>query len=212
MVSASQSYLKNQQVVTLNDVEQGSAGDIIVKNGDIHVCGIVNNGSHYVATYWKNGSQVSLSNGINGNEYARSMDLYNDAVFISGSIVTDDLSSKSIYWEDGVLKSFSQVNDNISVEKIIVRFGDIYMLGTTVFPDKTYPLVTYWKNGIPHYMTDGTRSITGSDFDVAGKDVLVVGGGVNPYGKTVAMIWVNGIEYDLTDGSIPAVAHPKLKR
>jgi hypothetical protein len=59
-------YYKNGSAVAL-DLPGSIASSIAVNGKDVYVAGTKTNGTHNVATYWKNGSPVSLSDGTKDN-------------------------------------------------------------------------------------------------------------------------------------------------
>ena len=74
---------------------------------------------------------------------------------------------------------------------------------------KRNDVATYWKNGIPTYLTDATKGAKANSIVVSGKDVFVAG---TEWKSTqnfndIAKYWKNGTAVDITDGTIPSCAN-----
>lgn len=76
---------------------------------------------------------------------------------------------------------------------------DVHVAG---YVDNGTTLVaTYWKNGVPKNLTDGTQSAAAFGIAVSGNDVYIAGGQGN-----IALYWKNGTAVPLTDGTTESLA------
>jgi len=74
---------------------------------------------------------------------------------------------------------------------------DIYLVGNTFKPyPNQYSAATYWKNGNPVYLTDGTQIASANAIAVVGNDVYVAGN-IPTSGPSIATYWKNGANESL---------------
>src|SRR6188768_1789387 len=71
---------------------------------------------------------------------------------------------------------------------------DVYVAGYDYRGD--YRVATYWKNGQPIILTDGTKEAWATSISVVGSDVYVVGYEFNSF--YIPMYWKNGQAIALT--------------
>ena len=145
-------YWKNSQQVTLSDSTSSiaEAQSVFVAGNDVYVGGQVHPGlglgGVQIATYWKNGLAVSLTNGpawacvfsiyINGSDvYAAG---YEENNATGGSFAR--------YWKNGVAITLPGTDLYNSAQSIYVLGNDVYVVGSG--SDGYYNKAKYWKNGV----------------------------------------------------------------
>jgi len=82
---------------------------------------------------------------------------------------------------------------------------DIYVAGYETNDSSLKSVATYWKNGVPEYLTDGTYEARATSIYVFEGDVYVAGCEDNEFKKSVAKYWKNGNPIVLTDGTHSAI-------
>jgi len=154
------------------------------KNTNVYVVGnVVTGGNFPVATYWKNGTQISLADSAYANSsVATGIAIIDTDVYISGAI-----SGFATYWKNGkavkLSSSFSYANS------ITVSGNDIYIAGySNNFGVNT---ATYWKNGVPVLLDNGGAGAVADGIAVVGNDVFVVGNNSDLNGNIIC--WKNGV-------------------
>ncbi|WP_144062634.1 hypothetical protein [Sphingobacterium paucimobilis] len=93
-------YWKNKEEYTLTEnVSGGSAYDIYVKNGNVHVIG---SGQGGMPLYWKNGKEKPLEMKGKGYGSFNAIAVHNDDVYIAGAVSNDDGDwDIGGYWTNG---------------------------------------------------------------------------------------------------------------
>lgn len=192
--------------------------DIDVASGDVHVVGYhttqVDNQLVFRRDHWINGvpqSQVlDTVYGVyipEGNTSMRKR-FYEQsiAVFLDGADVYTCYTRKVVHTEFGntVLDSTYAMyakNDEThglgdgQVTDIHVANGDVYVTG------RKGDRALYWKNGVEHFLTDGSiGQATAMSIAVVG-GVVYVAGYENHSGQNKAKVWTNGTESVLTVGT-----------
>ncbi len=201
---------------------------------DIVVLGTEGN----TALYWKNGSpskldsQATLSYGFNSSSLAVSDGL----VYISGARPYFNgliQAGMPLYWLNGMANTLPDSSGNAFGNAIFVSGTDVYVAGTTGYPDTShasyttpnadYPQngekATIWKNGMPQslpgygvvglvdsgkYAVRTYEDYVNSIF-VSGTDVYVSGGSL--WQPAHAGYWKNGVRVDLTGALSYAAAN-----
>ncbi len=112
--------------------------------------------------------------------------------------VAQDFSSPVVYTvtaEDGSLQVYT----------VTVTVLDVYIAGYQMnakfIGDATKSVATYWKNGIPTALTNGTKIAIATSIKIVGSDVFVAGIEYNDSEKSVAKYWRNGTPTTLSDGT-----------
>ena len=134
-------------------------------------------------------------------------------VYVAGSI---DYNISAAYWKNGVSVELPLPLGG-QATSIAVLGNDVYVAGMRY--DGIYNTIngyrnriaTYWKNGHPLNLTDGSTDATATSIAVSGNDVYVAGSqyngmSINGYRKSIAKYWKNGSPVNLTDGSKDAEA------
>ena len=120
----------------------------------------------YIAKYWKNGAEVSLSNGT--------MDEFTTDIFVdtNGDIYVSGFSYNSTtnkrtpkYWKNGV-ETILQT-DNQGVAHSIKKYGeDIYVVGNSSVLGSSIRKACYWKNGVK-------KDLTTIDDESSARDIVM---------------------------------------
>jgi hypothetical protein len=167
---------------------------------DVYVAGFRYIGTASVATYWKNGQVISLTDGTK-NASASSITVVGSDVYVAG---IDDETAK--YWknEQPIALSDSTISE-ASANSIAVAGSDVYVAGREQRSPWPYPEAKYWKNGQSIALTDGIRNATANSILVVGSDVYVAGRedyyGGHYGGASIAKYWKNGQPIALTDST-----------
>jgi len=184
----------------------GTAAAIAISGSDIYVAGYSAPTSEMsVATYWENGSAVTLSG--TAPSLANGITVSQGNVYISGD-VNSDSSYLATVWMNGAATQLmdgfldgSNLPNLTDANSLYVSGADVYVAGLVdkciLIATNTYycgDVAVYWKNGNPTELVQltngGTESLATSIF-VSGADVYVTGNefGISP---SVPMLWKNG--------------------
>jgi len=129
------------------------------------------------AVYWKNGTEVHLTNG-NANAYASSIFVTagND-VYVSGGETTAGIYSAG-YWKNGQINYLTDSGAYVAANYISVSGGDVYIAGVVEANNSSYdPHAVYWKDGQQYgYVSANSAALCGF---VSGTDVYIGGYLVN---------------------------------
>lgn len=188
-------YWKNGVPVALTDgTRYASANSIFVSGNDVYVAGeeAANNGVS-VATYWKNGFPVRLTSNINTETSAMQIAVANNDIHITiyqfNSNGPIGIASYD-YWKNGIV---TPVSGATQIDQLLIAGTDVYMVG------RQSKIATYWKNGTPVPLTDGSNIAFAHSITLYGNDVYVAGNEYNGSAK-VAKYWKNSVPTILTDG------------
>lgn len=196
-------YWKNFEEFPLDD----SGGEIQV-NGmlldgeDIYIYGLqLPPNRPQVATYWKNGTSVQLSNGE-----IKGMAISGSDVYAVGYQTADGNGAyRATYWKNGKATELPHKVHSVA-EGIVVIGSDIHIIGTEDRPDTVD--ARYWKNEqlvsfLPKAIMSDFTSIVAS-----GSDIYIAGYQVNDFNssQSKAAYWKNGEEVVLGNGRTGSIA------
>jgi hypothetical protein len=145
---------------TIGDgILHSQACSLFVSGGDVYVAGIAYD-YYYTnqkcnAMVWKNGEPQTLSK--NDKEtYATSVFVSNGDVYVTGYCWNNHVA---ILWKNGLEQTLNgpimfNGNPHGYAEAVFVSGGDVYVAGF-VFGLGNYSAAVLWKNGEPHYLSDG---------------------------------------------------------
>ncbi|MFS4454794.1 Ig-like domain-containing protein [Maribacter sp. 2304DJ31-5] len=153
-----------------------------------------------LATYWKNGKKVTLSN-LEQSSNAHSIFKEEGTLYVAGQ-QRFGLSSQAKYWTQDSETSLTSGEGYAIARSIFVDGGDVYVTGTEKFSSGN-TIAKYWINGQEFPLTDGSNRAFVSSIYVANGDVYVAGteqNGATP-NRYVAKYWKNNQEFILTDGT-----------
>jgi hypothetical protein len=167
---------------------------VFVDGTDVYVAGA---DISYGPAYWKNGVEVSLpmTAGHNGGT-AFSVFVSGADVYAAGYDVVNGAQSLPRCWKNGVSVPVSLSTGNISnglpvvlgyVYQVIVSGSDVYMAGAQS-PFSGNQVATWWKNGTPFPLTDGTSVCEAKGIALSGADVYVTSND-----GTIPKCWKNGV-------------------
>ncbi|MBS1974137.1 MAG: IPT/TIG domain-containing protein, partial [Bacteroidetes bacterium] len=187
-------YWKNGSFTAMpsNCVE---AWSIYVDGSDVYIAGAdMNTGG---PAYWKNGATIDLpmTAGHNGGR-AHSVFVNGTDVYVAGWDFVNGANALPRCWKNGVPITVSLSSGNISagqpvvsgvIYKVIVSGTDVYLAGSQA-PFSGNQVATYWKNGTPSPLTDGTAVSEAYGIFVSGSDVYVAAND-----GTTSKYWKNGV-------------------
>ncbi|MBB5439315.1 hypothetical protein HDC92_003002 [Pedobacter sp. AK017] len=179
---------------------QTTTGGNITYVPDVFVAGAQNNNSRPLATYWKNGSAVTLSieqSGLN------SIFINGNDVYVAGRERINNLQLAN-YWKNGT-KTTLGINES-AANSISVNGNDVHVGGWEII--NGFDLSRYWKNGtgttisvndpIVSQIVTGNGSCTG--IYINNNNVYAVGSYRNSQGRFSP--------WEFTNGTIPANTIP----
>ena len=159
-----------------------------VSGNDVYVAGYQGNNSpnarYDIATLWKNGSPVPLSD---GNTYAaaNSVTVSGPDVYVAGyRYPTNNTPSptQAGYWKNGAFTALPDGGEGALAYSVLVSGTDVYVAGyrhQTTRLDPSHILgaevAVYWKNGNLVDLTDAMDFSYGFSIAVDGPDVYVAG-------------------------------------
>ena len=97
---------------------------------NVYVAGSQWNGTSYVATYWKNGTPVHLTDGSKST-LANSIFVSGSDVYVAGEeyYVTSLAGTVAKFWKNGVLTNLPADNQYNHANSIFVVGSDVYIAG-----------------------------------------------------------------------------------
>jgi len=176
------------------------ANAIFVDGTDIYIAGADANGPKY----WKNGAGVSLpvTVGHNGGR-AKSIFVSGTDVYTCGYDMVNGANALPRCWKNTTSLGVSLSSGNISgglpvvlgyAYSIFVSGSDVYLAGSQA-PFSGNQVVSYWKNGAPFPLTDGSTVAEATSVFVSGNDVYL--SGYIQGSGTSAYYWKNGVPVPL---------------
>ncbi|HTS44531.1 MAG TPA: hypothetical protein VMH01_09055 [Puia sp.] len=156
---------KNGNMIYQGDTSMGGfATSLAINNGDVYAGGcteFMQNGNTLTsinhAVYWKNGTAVNVPD-TGYSSVVNAIAVSGGDIYAVGTRSTDPLSSPyynfAEYWKNGT--EFTLGNYLFSVATTIAVSGnDVYIGGRAEY--QNFPGATYWKNGKPNYLNNGSR-------------------------------------------------------
>ena len=154
-----------------------------------------------VAKYWKNGQEISLSDGTD-DAYAVTVEISGQDIIAGGE--RDNGGYREIaYWINGTVNIIPKEAGitRAYMDGMAFAGADIYICGTE--ENSTYQFhAKFWKNGSATPLSDDMYYSEATGIDVWGSDVYVAGvikSGV--YTNRIAVYWKNGKAVELSDGT-----------
>ena len=153
-------YWKNGIVQTLPTDVTPPPGDsrvsafatgIALAGADVYACGYTGSlTGKYVATYWKNGVEIKLTDGTTDALINCIGSIGND-VYMGGFQASASGKSIAMLWRNGNPVPLTDGTDYAGVYAISVHGNDVYLAGNKGNSDGSISAV-YWKNGIIHVL------------------------------------------------------------
>src|SRR5580692_2585381 len=145
--------------------------------------------------------RVSVNGSVNGDSVT---------VYVAGGIfVQDPVTGKqtlyAICWKNGVATPLT--TDNWSFATCITLSGNDVYVGGGMSTANRFNMATYWKNGNPVTLTDGSTDARITALAINGQDVYAVGWLTAADGFPVATCWKNGVGDELESDSFYSVAN-----
>ncbi|WP_271766729.1 cadherin domain-containing protein [Aquimarina algiphila] len=168
---------------------------------DVYAAGYENKGGDDIATFWKNGEAISLTDGSNEAK-ANSVFVSGDDVYVAGYEVGNSGFEVATLWRNGETIKLTDGNSDARANAVYVSGNDVYVVGYRFISSRIF--ATLWKNQVQKDIGDIGSSANA--VYVSGDDVYIVG---YQYGesKSVATLWRNEEEIALTDGVNNAFAN-----
>jgi hypothetical protein len=150
-----------------------AAADIVVNGSDVYVGGWELVDSKSVAKYWKNGVDVSISDGTNDSAITAMFVSGND-VYACGYEMNNGVESARL-WKNGVGVSVTDDTNESYAMSIFVKGTDIYVGG---YERSTNGVIVakYWKNGVATVLSDGTNLHAAVDIFVSDDNTVYTTG------------------------------------
>ncbi len=110
------------------------------------------------------------------------------------------LNNKATLWRNGVVQPLRLSSETTLSQALAMTLSgpDVYVVGIQINADHIVT-PTYWKNGIPVLLSNGSESIYPYSIAVVGSDVYITGNKMAANGYNVSMYWKNGEKIVLND-------------
>jgi hypothetical protein len=170
-------------------LQQGTKLDILFEQTvnlvDVYVAGYEAKNSFIVATYWKNGTPIALSD---VESKANGIFISKGDVYVTGTEGFDAGNANAFYWKNGEKITLTPSGDAIingaDAWGISISGSDIYVIGTTKRAannsDGFVYVPIYWKNGSMIELPT-TGSIWGTYSNVSGEPSYITTNGPDVY-------------------------------
>ena len=170
-------------------------------DADVYVVGFsLGNNSVRVASYWKNGTLVKLTNDLR-ESHANAIAVDGNDVYIAGYITNDHYFNTAVYWKNGVITKLGNDTTNSKAYGIAIQDGNVYVVGDAniIYTNqgKPYasPIPTYWKNGLATSLPSDLEYICTNSGSIAaqGADLYILGLFEPSYNNPLVTYWKNGV-------------------
>ena len=157
---------------------------------DVFVAGYQNSPAHALATYWKNGTAVTLSQ---EESALASIFVSDNDVYVAGYERISNLQLAN-YWKNGAKTTLGTFES--SANTIFVNGNDVHVGGWEI--NNGFDNARYWKNGTGTWMDYGNSTCTG--IYVKGNNTYLVGSRRNSQGRFEP--------WESENGATPAITIP----
>ncbi|MCL1893870.1 MAG: hypothetical protein FWG02_06525 [Holophagaceae bacterium] len=176
------------------DISGGEANDVFVAGGNVYLAGKTFDRGKIIATLWKNGDFIPLSDGKEDAE-AYSVSVSGNNVYVTGRM-SNGRKFVPALWKNGEFSTLGDGVKNGIAYSVFASGDDVYVAGhETGGINDRYSFATVWKNGNIYYRLSGDQRYGGAQaIFLNGKDVYVVGyESVSYYGGyRKILLWKNG--------------------
>jgi hypothetical protein len=130
---------------------------IYASGSDVYVSGFQSTTiGNPVAIYWKNGSPLFLSTDSLQGSMANAVVVSGTDVYVAGWQNIGNYS-RAMLWKNGIADTLTSGNTSSTGTSLFVSGSDVYVAGYTWMLGGHY-IATYWKNGAPVSLSDGTQN------------------------------------------------------
>jgi hypothetical protein len=188
-------FWKNGIPTALTDGKNNAyANSIYIDGRDIYVAGRESNGSKFIAKLWKNGIATNLTSGVE-DATADGFYTFGSEIYVSGF----NEKFQSCYWKDGVETVLPKGAKSVVAQSEFSDGINKYHSGTQRIGSQY--IIKVWKNleVIDTLIISNYGSYPAKTF-VRGSDIYVVGE-ISNGSNTKAVIWKNGVETVLPEGT-----------
>jgi hypothetical protein len=187
-------YWKNGVATKLTaDNVSSEANAIAISGNDVYIVGHINS----MATYWKNGTPITLSNTPTYAGIGRGISINGTDVYIAGYARNEKIAGYgTAYWKNeslNAIESTATPSASAQGRAIAINGNDIYIIDNLYNSTTKINIPRYWKNGVVTNLSDGTLSATVASLSVVNNDVYIGGYQSNANGTYIATIWKNGV-------------------
>lgn len=212
-------YWKNGTAVVLGDGTNSSiANAIAVSGNDVFVVGIeITSFYPKLPIEWVNGTRYAaqLGPGIINSENT-AVSVKNGVFYVAGTVFVPVIPSGNYYaqrWSHTLPFTYvapTSITIDGYAYGIVSDGTDMYTCGAALPgpPGNFYTAAYYWKNNIPHKLTDGTKYGSATGITLSGTDVYVCGYDTKAPSSSIgiASYWKNGVLTALGNGSLSTFA------
>lgn len=190
----------------------GNANSVFVQNNNVYVAGFEVFNSGLVAKFWKNGVGTNLVTPIPTNPsttYSKATSIFVNGtdVYVGGYQYFEDANSSKMIakiWKNGNPMTLTNTPGETIINAISISGTDVYSAGMTEgclgSDGRGTGIATYWKNGVPVYLSDCTKQwgvahtiyIKGTDVYVGGFIRNAQESGIAENFRRRYVIWKNG--------------------
>lgn len=164
-------YWKNGTPTSLGEDTQ--LNGIALNGSDVYIAGYqANDQGEYVATCWKNGNAIALSDGKKSAE-AHAIAVSGNDVYVAGFKIDEAGKEVAMYWKNGEPVILP---DGCRANAIAASGNEVYVAGIDR-NEEGANIIVYWKNGKAVRLTNG-KEVSGagaSVITIAGNDVYIAG-------------------------------------
>lgn len=139
-------YWKNGISVIGNETALGTMTGISVSGGDVHTCGFTQNQIGPVAKYWRNGTEINLSNSKNITNAVAIAASGNDVHIVGFELAPGTSRFIPKYWKNGVENNLDDGGNSALARDIAIDGGDVYIVGIEYVNQVGKAVI--WKNGV----------------------------------------------------------------
>jgi len=188
-------YLKNGVAVLLaNTQSQSEITSLVVFGNDVYAAG-VHNGQ---AVYWKNNTEVQLSNtsgkGSYGHAYDIAVDNRNGDVYVVGYERVNNrpdmyspIGDWARCWKNGKSVPLNVIgSSNARSVAIDYKTGDVYIAGSDSSAPQVKNDTKYWKNGEPVKIINDPLPVRAASIRIVNNNIYIPGRYYEPGGHRVA--------------------------